>query len=511
MRMPCYALATVLGFCLTATPASAADGLTLPDAAALTRLPLMRLPAAEVQQQLEQHKGEALRFAVAVPLSLDTRNGTWDAPDTSTARWRLHLGSDGARSLAAQLHDVVLPEGAQLWFYGDDGRDVQGPFTRDNPALIDGSLSLPVVRNDRAVLEVSLPLTQRSALALRLSTAYHGYRPFSAASARPKAAIGNESESCNINVVCTEGDAWRDQIRSVVLLTVGNQTLCTGTLLNNIREDDRPLVLTANHCDLRTGNVAQTTAYFNVQSSSCGGNDDGRVDQNLRGGSFLARDENTDFTLFTLTNTPAAAFNVYYAGWDARSGVVPQSGVTLHHPSGDEKKISVFSSPAVAVEDQRIGSFSDGFNVDSWQVNWTRGTTETGSSGSGLFNQNRQLVGVLSGGAASCDSPNQPDFFGRLERAWQADTASSGQLKVHLDPGNTGRLQLDGKNASNVSPPPTPPPSEPGPSNPPPATTPPATSSSGGGGLGFCLLAGLLLAACVRLSANHSCRAAAAA
>jgi lysyl endopeptidase len=228
--------------------------------------------------------------------------------------------------------------------------------------------------------------------------------------------------------------------------------LCTGTLMNNTRLDNRALILTANHCGIRDTNTNTVTAYFNTETESCVGTEDGRADQNIVGRTFLARDDNSDFTLFELASTPPTTFNVFYAGWDARSGVAPQSGVTIHHPSGDEKKISVYSTAAMAVEDVRIGAPApgDGFNVDAWKVTWARGTTEQGSSGSGLFSQNKQVVGVLSGGGASCDTPTEPDFFGRLERAWQANSATTGQLKTHLDPTSTGCLQLDGKDPGDA-------------------------------------------------------------
>ena len=446
---------------------------------ALAALPELRLPAAEVKTQVASLKHEPLRFAVEVPLGMDERNGRWDAPLPGLSRWQLRIESDAARSLALELRDVKLPAGAELWFYDSTGRDVQGPFAPGSAEVRTGHL--PLVRGHTAVLEVLVPTVRQQDVRFRIESALHGYRGLFASSGenQPKAAIGSDSGSCNINVACTEGDNWRNEIRSTVLLTIGGTTLCTGTLVNNTSQNDRPLILTANHCGLRDTNVATTRAYFNTQSATCAGNDDGRTDQNILGSTFLARDENSDFTLFALGSTPPAAYNVYYAGWDVRSGVAPQSGVTMHHPSGDEKKISVYSSAGVAREGVRIGDSTSGFNVDSWQINWSRGTTEQGSSGSGLFNQNRQLVGVLSGGGASCSSQTQPDFFGRLERAYQANTASTGQLKVHLDPTNTGCLQLASKNPGAASvascgivttPSPTPTP------------TPGTGSSDGGGG-----------------------------
>ena len=315
---------------------------------ALAALPELRLPAAEVKTQVASLKHEPLRFAVEVPLGMDERNGRWDAPLPGLSRWQLRIESDAARSLALELRDVKLPAGAELWFYDSTGRDVQGPFAPGSAEVRTGHL--PLVRGHTAVLEVLVPTVRQQDVRFRIESALHGYRGLFASSGenQPKAAIGSDSGSCNINVACTEGDNWRNEIRSTVLLTIGGTTLCTGTLVNNTSQNDRPLILTANHCGLRDTNVATTRAYFNTQSATCAGNDDGRTDQNILGSTFLARDENSDFTLFALGSTPPAAYNVYYAGWDVRSGVAPQSGVTMHHPSGDEKKISVYSSAASA-------------------------------------------------------------------------------------------------------------------------------------------------------------------
>lgn len=421
----------------------------------LATVPQALLPAAELKQEIERHKAEPLRYAVGHALALDQRNGAWDESSPGVSRWRLRVSSEGARSLSLRLEDLSLPEGAQLWLSGADGVDVQGPFDRRSSAVRDGVLWLPVVRAAEAVLEVRLPTAAAPDLKLRIAEAFHGFRPFEASSVRsdPKAAIGDDSGSCNINVVCSQGDAWRNEIRSTVLLSTAGVSLCTGTLMNNTSRNDRPLILTANHCGIRTTNVTAVTAYFNVQSTTCSGNQDGRVDQNLAGATFLARDSNSDFTLFALASTPPTAFNVYYAGWNARTDLTPQSGVAIHHPQGDEKKISVYSTAATSVEDVRIGgSGSSGFDVDAWQIRWAQGTTEGGSSGSALWNQSHQVVGMLSGGGASCSTTTDPDFFARFARAWQATCDTGAQLRAHLDPGNTGCLELASKNPGASSP-----------------------------------------------------------
>lgn len=232
-----------------------------------------------------------------------------------------------------------------------------------------------------------------------------------------------------------------------MLLTRDNSALCTCTLVNNLRQDGRPLILTANHCGIRSSNIASVWAYFNVQKAACSGTSDGPINQVIGARRFLARDTNSDFTLIELANAPPASFNAFYAGWDARSGITPQSGSSIHHPAGDDKKISLYSSAARSVENQPIGSVGNSFQVDAWEVRWSSGTTQQGSSGAALWNQNGRAVGMLSGGGASCATPNEPDYFGRLERAWTAGSDCAQQLRAQLDPDNLGDLFLDGRNS----------------------------------------------------------------
>ena len=49
------------------------------------------------------------------------------------------------------------------------------------------------------------------------------------------------------------------------------------------------------------------------------------------------------------------------------------------------------------------------------QVTWTNGATASGSSGSPLIDlESGKVVGVLTGGFASCATRSGPDYYGRL-------------------------------------------------------------------------------------------------
>lgn len=432
-------IATCLALCLGLPSFAASAALSLGE------LPLQLLPAAQRMDTAEVLRSSPLSFATGVPMSLSEQDGAWDEPLPGTARWRLRLGSAGAVNLSARLEGLRLPEGGEIWLSSADGRDVQGPFRGA------GELLLPIVRDDEAVLEARMPAAARDGFALRVAEAFHGFRPLGSARLPSKGALGNAEGSCHVDVVCSEGNAWRNEIRSAVVYTrltrillVNTLVTCSGVMVNNTAQNDRALVLTANHCGITSGTrMADVTVYFNVQKASCGGSTDGPINQNIAGGRFLARDTESDFTLFELASTPPSSYGVHYAGWDARSGVGGSSGVGIHHPGGDDKKISRYSSSLQQVENAQI----DSFQVDGWEVHWARGVTEQGSSGSGLWNQDHRLVGTLSGGSSSCDNPSGTDIYARFNRGWQANSASSGQLKAHLDPANTGAQTLDGKNA----------------------------------------------------------------
>lgn len=403
-------------------------------------IPHHRLPQAAVAQAVAEVKHDPLRFAVGLPMNLNAPDGVWDAPARGLARWRLAVESTEASSLSLRLEDLRLPAGAALRWIGEDSGDVQGPFTASD----NGTLRLPLVRDARAVLEARMPSAAKPQFGLRVAEAFHGYRAFQTEAMLAKGEFGNSGD-CNIDTSCVEGEAWRRQVRSVVLLSINDNTLCTGTLVNNTATPGRALILTANHCGIRPGNVTTVRAYFNVaRPCRCNGVV-GPINQNIRAASFLARDEQSDFTVFELQSVPPASFNPFYSGWDARApaAATPQSGASVHHPGGDDKKISLYNTPASAADDQPISGRGVSFSVDAWRVRWSRGTTEQGSSGAGLFNQDRRIVGVLSGGAASCANPDRDDFYGRLDRAWQASAADSGQLKAHLAPGSS-QLTLDG-------------------------------------------------------------------
>ncbi|HRD51510.1 MAG TPA: trypsin-like peptidase domain-containing protein, partial [Flavobacteriales bacterium] len=176
-------------------------------------------------------------------------------------------------------------------------------------------------------------------------------------------------------------------------------------LINNCQNNGTPYFLTANHC---LGGNNSWVFRFNWNSPVCTPTTNAPTNQTVSGSQLRANNAASDVALLQLNSTPPASYNVFYTGWD-KSGTAPTASTCIHHPDGDIKKISFDTNPATSV--------SWG-GAACWRIaNWEDGTTEPGSSGSGLWNQNGLLIGQLYGGTASC-SNNINDYFGRFSTSY---------------------------------------------------------------------------------------------
>ncbi|HMP39546.1 MAG TPA: Ig domain-containing protein, partial [Roseiflexaceae bacterium] len=377
-----------------------------------------------------------LRIGELIDVHITPANaGRWDVLADGSARWRLALTSPGAVTVSLGFTRFRLPQGAVLTVRNAGGAEQVGPFrAADNQAH--GQLWTPLVTGELVQLELVLPVAERDALELELTKfAYGILDPFN----MPR----DKSGSCNVDVVCPEGNAWRDQIQSVALIVINGTALCSGALVNNTSQNQRPFFLTAYHCGINLFNAASVVSYWNYQNSTCrapnsaasGQPGDGSKAQALVGGAMLqAENPASDMTLIEFNQAVPASYKPAWAGWD-RSGAAPPSAVGIHHPLGDEKRISFENQPT------RItsygGSNSPGAATHLRVIDWDLGTTEPGSSGSPLFDQNKRIVGQLHGGLAACGN-NDSDWYGRFSVSWV-----QGGLAGLLDPLNTGAVTLD--------------------------------------------------------------------
>jgi hypothetical protein len=384
-----------------------------------------------------------LRYAVPREVTVTpATHGTWEQlPDGRL--WRLRIVSPGATDLNLGFTTFRLPEGATLHVSAESESYFQGPYSaEDNKSH--GQLWTPVVPGDSAVIELFVPQRATSPPQLVLTRIGTGYRDLFH---RKNDLNGPLAGSCEIDVACPQAAAWSNELRSVALYSIDGVAACTGTLIADVAGDFRSFFLTANHCEVNSGNAASLVVYWNFESPVCGQHGGASLDQNQSGAAFRAARYDVDFALVELDDMPDPGFNVYYSGWD-RSGTAPAGCVGIHHPNTDEKSIS-FSSNTLITVDSCIGT--EGIDTH-WRVVWNAGVTEPGSSGSGIWDPSSHLlVGTLSGGGSSCYSPASPDCYGKFSVAWAGGTWSADRLSDWLDPHNTGTMVVPGADPAQVS------------------------------------------------------------
>ncbi len=386
----------------------------LPHPPALPEVERVVLPSVDADALMAEDEARAkagikgpYRFGFNHPVSLGTgAQGTWSTLRNGDRLWRVSIECPGAYSINFRFDRYVVPEGGRVFVYNDEGRFF-GAFTAASAGGLQ-SMGVSQMPGSRITIEYHEPMAVAGQGELHIDRVTHAYRDVFRYM-KDLREFG-ESGDCNINVICPEGDAWRDQIRSVAIITTGGSGFCTGTLLNNCAQDSTPYFLTANHC--LGADVENWVFRFNWDSPSCDPTEQGPIDQTVANCTMLVSNSPTDMAFLELSSIPPDEYNVFYSGWD-KSGATPDSVCGIHHPSGDIKKISKSYNP-VGQQNIDVGNGP----ADCWEVSgWDAGTTEPGSSGSGLWNQNKMVIGQLYGGGAACGN-NASDYYGRLDVSW---------------------------------------------------------------------------------------------
>jgi len=353
------------------------------------------------------------------------RNGSWETMPDGSRIWRLMLHSPGALSLNVIFSRFILPKNADVYLYTPDYKTIRGAFNSKNQTDTGVLPTMPVPGNT-LIIEIDLPADAAFIPVLEISKVSHDFKGIM------------DSGYCNIDINCPAGNDWQTEKRAVVKFIRGGTLLCSGALINNTRNDGRPFLLTANHTIGNSTHASQSLFYFRYESPECGSGV-GSQSFTISGSKLLATTNVLDFCLVELNQTPPEDYEPYYAGWDRRTLSYMDTVTCIHHPSGDVKKISKSFHRVVT------GSFGYGYDsVAHWLISqWDVGTTEGGSSGSPLFNNDHRIVGDLTGGQASCTF-NRNDYFMKFSVSWDKYSDSSKQLKYWLDPALTGLSVLNG-------------------------------------------------------------------
>jgi hypothetical protein len=385
--------------------------------------------------------GQLRRVVIGVVRATD---GEMGAPPASQLAWRAVDGGFAARvtvvspqaeSLRLAVDLIGAPKDVEMVFFGSA-----------NPARLEGPVRVgdirdrtapwwtPITEGEAQTIEFFVPSGHEpKRLPLRVVRASHLFTTPSSNFTKRMDDIG-KSGSCNVDVPCSalgSDAAFRGAAASVAQMVFNDgayTALCSGTLLNDADASSQvPHFLSANHCfdneappyktSAQMQSVASTLAtLWGFEAAACGSSSPrSSWSQRSGGASYLYSDPQSDALLLRLNDAPPA--DAYFSGWDPNPIQGGASVVTIHHPQGDLKKVTQgtvlgYASPGVA-----------GGSQPFIETQWSRGTTEGGSSGSGLWTSSGSqwlFRGALWGGSALCTNMSGTDFYSRFDLVYPA-------------------------------------------------------------------------------------------
>ncbi|MCF0075216.1 hypothetical protein LZD49_32335 [Dyadobacter sp. CY261] len=381
-------------------------------------------------------ESKGYRIATLIQAKLDVaKDAKWVVRgDTAYGRFAIDLPK--ATTVSISFERFWLPRHCELHIYNGKGT-VAGPIT-SNENKADLKWGSPIFNGGKIWIEIKLPLRERPELQLIIGSAAFGYKSIS------KVFGFGDSANCqdNKNVLCY---GYSVQRNAICLILSGNGTaICSGSLVNNTCNDNKPYVLTANHCALAEG-FNTWRFIFQYWSPQCDPTQDANNYLTFNGATFRANGITSDFLLLELFSQPSGLFGssaLTYLGWD-RSTLPTSNVATLHHPSGDVMKVAKSTNATFSSQ----SAWVDGALVDNshWGIQWTLGATEGGSSGGPLLNQNNLIIGQLHGGTSVCEpSQGGVDWYGKFDWSWTGNGTNGTRLSNWLDPKTANPTTMNG-------------------------------------------------------------------
>ena len=345
----------------------------------------------------------------------------WHATADGGRAIALRLSSPGAAGLRLAVRVRALPDAATL--------SVSAPGSPDEAVLTGTEINAGIQRNRDAgatqeqAETVWLPLTPKDSITLHialpagvdpdgvrltLARVSHLFRwPFDG----PDPAAG--TTDCQVDVACHPELDGLSRATAMLVYTDerGGTGACTGTLLNDSDPTTRiPYVLTAHHCVSDQTRASSIEAVWFHRSRRCGG--PGEAVRSVPGGAdLLYAARTTDTSLLRLRRPPPAG--AVFSGWSTARPELGAAVIGVFHPRAGRQAVAFgrLASYEHCEEAHYCGEDADPEGLHYLRVEWDRGVTEPGASGSGLFLPTGELIGTLSGGFGDCERPAGP---GRL-------------------------------------------------------------------------------------------------
>ncbi len=359
------------------------------------------------------------RFAYAHEVTLNLNNsGNWTNLHNGDRIWTLAIECKEAFSIGITFGYLTLPRGGKIYLYSEDHRDYIGPLTSGDNRI--AQLGTTQISGSRLIIEYYEPYAYRGEGDFQIAYISHAYRNIGDASQ----AI---SETC-FQLFNNTLNAGRNSSASVLRMLVDNgQRIATATLINNTNYNGLPYVITSS-----TALIGQPAAWvfqFGVTGEQCNNQPITCGAMAICGAFVVKTDEETGLTLLRLRSQPRNDWSAYYSGWKISTEI--ESGENyqcIQHALGLTQSVCVYDT------DSEISGLN-GFSTYRLSAP-TFGGTFGGSTGSPLFDDEMNLVGILIGGDSDCEGTGN-DHFGMISSSWT-------EFREFLDPQQIASDKLPG-------------------------------------------------------------------
>ncbi len=353
----------------------------------------------------------------------------------------IEVESPGSNTLGFVFKRIELTEKAQLFIINDEELYVQGPLTKETVNYKENFIS-GLMPGDKLRLLLIEPKEEANQSIIEINQASHGILDFFKVNKHVSSRLQSDpcfgcSAPCTQNIKCNTYLDIESRATALQLRKLGTEysAFGTGALINNGKQDFRPLILTAHHVS-NEDFLNDMQFMFHYRSPQCLPTTMGPVTIYVQGATRPAISTQTDLAILLLKinpkNSPVFANHpVSYLGWSIIDQPIT-SVQGIHHPMGDIQK-TFSGGPATAY----FHAFN---NQHQWKFDLTNGIYETNSSGSPILDQNKRIISAVRGKnslpAFTCSPPYNDAVGGRLSKAWI-------EFCSLLDPNNEGIVALN--------------------------------------------------------------------
>lgn len=376
VSLPAYSQHTTPTDRFAVAPASAKNAPT--DRARVPQIRLSNLESvALLDTQNATSESRIAETGITRSAKITEPDGVWFDTGGGYHLWMVDVVSSGALAMRVHLEAKSLPPGNTIIIHPAPTNENSVHVERYDATSFDrrgGQLWSGRFEGDGVRIEYSNRGQPPLVLPFRIDAIHHIFRNWM-----------KEEAGCNIDLSCRS--EWSDVGHGVASIEFidsrGVGGSCTGQLLRTASGDYTPYFLTASHC-ISTPQEAQTVQFhWLYEASNCSGAPPLSFPISSEA-TLVASHKPTDTSLLMVEGAIPEWRQLEWLRWRPENVSLGTPVVGIHHPVGDIKRIS-------------FGTKSSFLSTNYFGVNFDEGTTNPGSSGSGLFRQDSQeLVAILS-------------------------------------------------------------------------------------------------------------------